>query len=319
MVTPTSANSTSVTVKSTVLESHSSSLIPVQTPNRTFATSSLSASSLITSSVVVSTSFVHTKVVIGTSTVLRSRNFSSVSLHPKPTASISYNVSESTIPTAGRRTTSSASSFRRTTLTAALVTISKPTVVSSTRSLTTVSDHVSSALVTFVSSSFLSPSFPVSPSRLSTNITMTSTIQTETLRSSLSSKRQTPSAGKQSSLPFISSPTVYVSPTSSIVPTSNVTSSLGLIGFEMLVPKKEDVTSISFKDKLESDLVEAYRWGLEKATERRKRNVIRVEERKLEPWKVLGNKKHKLRQQRFRKAADSLIAQVSRTLFSFHH
>ena len=120
-----------------------------------------------------------------------------------------------------------------------------------------------------------------------------------------------------------------VEPTEPILTSKpNTTEGEGLVGIQILVPQTENETHPTFKEKIELRLAVAYRWGLEKANTRAKRDVKWIEDTPVEPvlmtwnvknfnsWKQSPSfKVYEKRASRFRRQIDNIAAVVRQFLF----
>lgn len=114
-----------------------------------------------------------------------------------------------------------------------------------------------------------------------------------------------------------------VEPTQPIRPTTNPNNTEGLVGIQILVPKNENETDSSFKETIELRLAAAYRWGQDKGSKRRKRDLRWIDNklvRKL-PNNLIGKnlnwwkqsaafKVYEKRASRFRRQVDNIVVLV---------
>ena len=113
-------------------------------------------------------------------------------------------------------------------------------------------------------------------------------------------------------------------PTEPVRPTANTNSSEGLVGIQILVPETEDEGNASFREVIEFRLAVAYRWGQEKGSERRKRDLTWFGQkhwrtasvnldttREFASWKRSGSRQaHEKRGRRLRRQEDNITVLV---------
>ena len=114
-----------------------------------------------------------------------------------------------------------------------------------------------------------------------------------------------------------------VEPTQHIRPTMNPNNTEGLVGIQILVPTTENETNPSFRETIELRLAAAYRWGKDKGSRRRKRDLRWIDNKllktlpnnftgkNLNAWKQSAAfKVYNKRASRFRRQVDNIVVLV---------
>ena len=175
--------------------------------------------------------------------------------------------------------------------------------------------RVSSVVLDVTSSVSISETMPLSTVQLSLSTVKDVTSLTPETSSSLSKTSSTASAS--------------IEP---VRPTANANNSEGLVGIQLLVPKSEDEDIESFRGVIELRLAAAYRWGVNKGSARKKRDLEWINKkrwktalvkldarRELESWERSASYQvYEKRGRRFRRQVDNIVVLVRSRLFYFN-